>query len=412
MKILLLTDVPPCNDFPGTLLTEELCRMLPEGSIAAFIVLNPYLNYVKISPDLGETPVEYVDKPRENALFPGKGKWKIIANFTHEMYNAKIRTARICDRAVAFGKANSIDRVWCILQGQTMIRLALPVARKLGVPLHSQLWDHPAWWLKDNGIDFISRKLILHEFAKAIRGSVCCAAASHAMAEIFQEIYSVDSVPILANLSVDMAYPPVRALNDKDVLSIGIAGQLYSHMEWQTLLTVLGDIGWKINHRKSVLRYLGNHFNIDLSREEYKMVNIEFLGYRPQNEAIRLLSECDILYCPYPFSNDLEIIAKTSFPSKLITYLATGKPVFFHGPDYAAPARFLKEHNAALMCHTLDRREVGQMLQILVSDENLYQELSRKGSRAFHDFLTTDVLRANFAKFLGIPLENLISTNK
>lgn len=412
MKILLLTDVPPCSHFSGTLLTEQLCRMLPEGSIAAFIVLNPYLKHVQISPDLSWTPVEYVDKPREDALLPGNGKWKVIANFTHEMYNAKIRAARIRDRAVAFGKDNRIDRVWCILQGQTMIRLALPVARKLGVPLHSQVWDHPEWWLRENGVDFISRKLILNAFAKAIRGSVSCATASHVMAEIFQEVYGVDSIPILANLSVDVAYPPVRALNDKDVLSIGIAGQLYSLIEWQTLLSVMGDIGWKINHRKIVLRYLGYYLNIDLRSEESKEVNIEFLGYRAQNEAIRLLSECDILYCPYPFSSDFEIVAKTSFPSKLTTYLATGKPVFFHGPEYAAPARFLKEHNAALICNSLDRKEVGQMLGILVSDENLYQELSMNGSRAFHDFLTINVLRENFAKFLGTPVENLLSTNR
>src|SRR6266446_1772314 len=66
MKILLLTDIPPCKNFTAGLVLDQLVRFLPPGSVACFAVVNPEVN-ARLSVDLNWIPVEYVKKPREKA---------------------------------------------------------------------------------------------------------------------------------------------------------------------------------------------------------------------------------------------------------------------------------------------------------------------------------------------------------
>lgn len=401
MKILLITDVPPCKEFSGALLTDQMCRLLPRDSIVAFIPINPYLRHIKMSEDLNWIPTKYIDKPREDASSRICGRLGAITKFFSEMYNAKIKTKIIKKQAVAFGKLNDVDRVWCILQGQTTIRLALSVARDLEVPLHTQIWDHPQWWLRENNVDRINSIIVMKAFGNAIRNSAYCAAASPEMAEDFERKYNVPSIPVLSYLKSDAAYSPEPVISEKETISIGVAGQLYSYIEWQTLIAALDEMNWEFNGRNLIVRYLGYYLNLDLRGKESKKVNIQFLGYRSQEETINILSHCDIMYCPYPFSTEFEIIARTSFPAKLTTYLAAGRPIFFHGPEYASPARFLKCHHAGMLCHTLKIEEIVRSLSELIVNRGLYKELSINGSRAFRSHLTTKNLRANLSKFFN-----------
>jgi glycosyltransferase involved in cell wall biosynthesis len=132
-----------------------------------------------------------------------------------------------------------------------------------------------------------------------------------------------------------------------------------------------------------------------------KGARIEFLGWHSQVETIELLSEADILYCPYWFDPVFVTEARLCFPSKLITYLAAGRPVLFHGPSYASPARFLKEHNAALFCHSLVPSEVAAALQLLVLDKDLYRQTADNGRKAFEEHLTLAAAKKSFFEFLG-----------
>ena len=59
------------------------------------------------------------------------------------------------------------------------------------------------------------------------------------------------------------------------------------------------------------------------------------------------LRTADLLYCPYWFDPGFERPCRLSFPSKLSTYLKTGVPVLFHGPEYASPRIFLEQNDAA-----------------------------------------------------------------
>ena len=65
MKILLLTDVPPCTNYTAGIVLAQIIKQLPSGSVACFCVLNPDLQNIEPDPELAWLPLEYTAKPRE-----------------------------------------------------------------------------------------------------------------------------------------------------------------------------------------------------------------------------------------------------------------------------------------------------------------------------------------------------------
>jgi glycosyltransferase involved in cell wall biosynthesis len=172
---------------------------------------------------------------------------------------------------------------------------------------------------------------------------------------------------------------------------------LYSSEEWNCLMQALEGIGWMIDGRHVEVRALGRIFGINAHGER----NIRFYGWRSQQETIEILSGCDVLYCPYWFSPKFEEESRLSFPSKLTSYLASGRPVLFHGPTYASPSRFLQEQQAALQCNSLNKKAIIESLQKLVRDSKLYERLTSNGNAAFHAHLTEERTQAQFLKAMG-----------
>lgn len=396
MNILLITDVPPCKEFSGSLLTDQLCRFLPEGSVSCFVVSHSSLNNIKASPDLTFNDIEYTLKLRETVPGQIPCKFKPLFSCGLELYNSNYAINNIIDRAVRFGERVKPDLVWCILQGQTMIRLALPIALALGVPLNTQIWDTPEWWLSANQVDKYSSKIILSCYDKTISASDCCGTASFAMSDTYKLKYGVNTVPLIASLDQKFAEEPAISLNASDQIVIGMAGQIYSLQEWNLFLDALDSVDWTIAGRKVILRFFGYQFSIS----GHKKVNIQYYGYMPQHELIPLLSKCDILYCPYMFSSEHEITARTSFPSKLTSYLAAGRPVLFHGPEYSSPAIFLNKYNAGHLCTSLDKNMIINSVIKLIEDEEYYAKLAQYGHRVFLEHLTIEALKINFLHFI------------
>jgi len=396
-KYLLLTDIPPCKNLTAGLVLDQLCRFLPEDSIACFSVVNPLLK-ASLSPDLDWIPIEYAIKPKENAGRILPNRWGGFTSLFFETYNSLLSINSIADKAISFGKKYGAEAVWCVLEGQTLIRLARRVANGLNVPLLTQVWDPPYWWLRENRVDRLTRKLVLNEFSKTLQESTCCAAASWAMAEQYSKDYGIKTVPVIPSLGASIAKSPAPGMHDGKELIIGIAGQLYSDQEWDALVAALDSVDWRIVDRDVKIRLLGRNAYLNANGK----MRIEFLGWCSQVDTIQLMSEADILYCPYWFDPEFEVEARLSFPSKLTTYLAAGRPVLFHGPSYASPGIFLQNNNAGIFCNTLDKDDIIACITRLINSDDLYSMLARNGSATFSKYLTLESMKENFFRFLEI----------
>lgn len=402
-RFLLLTDIPPCSNFTAGLVLRQLCQFLPEDSLVCFNVLNKDLD-PKLDPALNWMPLSTVHKPNEAKLRRLPGRLGAFEAYLAEIYTETVSVARIARKAAEFARAHNVDAIWCVVQGQTMIRLANQVKELLNVPLLTEVWDPPAWWLRANKVDGWSQSRILKDFDRAMSSSTRMAAASWAMAEEYNRRYKCNAAPLIPSLDVSLARSPAQSLTESGTLTIGMAGQLYSSAEWETLLLALNSIDWKIGNRKVQIKVLGRSLTISTGAR----VNVEFLGWRAQEETIELLSNMDVLYCAYWFDHAFKEEASLSFPSKLTTYLAAGRPVFFHGPTYASPAKFLTENDAGVQCNSLDAARVIEVLQKLVSDQRVYEKAAANGTIAFHKHLTLTTMRRQFAQFLGVDESVLV----
>ena len=327
-----------------------------------------------------------------------------IINFFYELYSEFILTKKLTKQIVTFGQLHNVDRVWCILQGQTTIRLAMKVQKGLNVPLLTQVWDHVSWWIGHNDINKLTAKRIINQYERALSMSACCGAASYAMAELIKKD-GIPAIPLVSSLPKNITYRAYPSSDkNSDTIIIGFAGQTYAESTFNSLLDGLDSIGWKHENKMVKFRILGYNLSnvslFDISLKGHINRNIEYLGYRSQVETIDLLSECDILFCPYIIDPKYSLVAQTSFPAKLTTYLATGVPVLYCGPSDSSPAVFLKEHEAGYICADPDGYSLMKMFKHIISDKEYYRYISKNALKAFKTHLADDVQKNSFNQFI------------
>lgn len=404
MKLLLLTDCPPCLDYTGGIYLDCLMRFLPRGSVVCFAVTNRTLPLeMRLTPDLDWIPIEYAVKPDESSDWrgfePSTADPEIRAQIkAREDIRRKIEVPALVERAVAFGRMHGVDAVFAVLEGQTMIRMALPVAEGLGAPLYSLIWDPLSWWLLANKVDPENSRIALAQFDETVRRSRACAVASWVMAEEYQSRYQVRCVPLVQAQPADVAQSPDPALRTATDLVLGMAGQFYAASEWENLVEALDAVGWTIAGRQVRVLVLGRSRPV----REVSPERLDFRGWKEQAEVVRILSEeADVLYCPYPFAPELEEVARYSFPSKLTLYFAAGRPVIFHGPDYSSPARYLGRFEAAMLCVDPGGAGVVDAMARCAGDPDLYRLLAHRARERFVAHFTNERICSSFYEFLG-----------
>jgi len=400
MRILLLTDVPPTRKLTAGLVLDRLCRFLPPGAVACFAVVNPSID-TELTDDLrGVIPIHYVDKPKEDGLNQfARWPWlKPVAQWLRGLHDRHVAVPRLVEKAAQFGRTHKVDAVWVTLQGQTMIHMAKPLAERLGVPLFTLVWDPLSWWLKSNAAEPATARAAQKAFDEAILASRAVATASWAMTEEYNRRYRGFSVPVIASLDASVARSPPPRPHREGELVIGMAGQFYALNEWEQVVSAFNACNWRIAGRDVKLRLAGHYAppsNIPPGK-------LETLGWLSQPDLVQHLSECDLLYCPYPFDPAMDEVSRLSFPSKLVAYLAAGRPVIFHGPKSASPARYVVQHGAGLITENVFASSVYNVVERLAKDSELYARCAENATRAFMQDFTFERMRECFFEFLRI----------
>lgn len=397
-RILLLTDIPPCSNLTAGIVTAQMCRFLPQDELAIFCVMNPHLK-PKLYDDLAGIEMKVIRKPTElqRRVLRGIRVGRAGAAAIEALKRIALPRGLI-RQAIDYGRAVGATDLWAILQGQTMVRIAAPVARGLGVPLRVHVWDPLRWWLDAHGVDPVNRRLDLALFDRTLRQAASCAAASVPMARHYEETYGVSSTAVIASIDPALAQaPPPRLISDDRVV-IGMVGQFYASEEWAQLVAALNLANWRVGKRKVILMTFG-HERPPTGIPDGHLI---FMGWQDQPEVIRTIARnCDIAYCPYPFAEGMAEVSRLSFPSKVPTYLAAGRPILFHGPSYAAPYTYLKERGAAYLCRDLLPSAVYNGLAHLVEDRTLYEATALAARRAFLADFTLPQMERAVRRFLG-----------
>lgn len=85
---------------------------------------------------------------------------------------------------------------------------------------------------------------------------------------------------------------------------------------------------------------------------------LEPLPFGSREDIARDMSQADLLYLPLSIDPRFSNFAKFSLSTKMVSYLASGLPIFYHGPKQSALHLLLSEHGACAACFSNDPQEV------------------------------------------------------
>lgn len=396
-RLLVIAGVPPGNGCVGEIILKDICLQYPAGHIVCVSITGP--RYVYSPPAALEAlPVYIRRRPYDFGNRVVGGRLGTLASFlTSQVLLKKDVNAHI-RAAVAIGRKNRIDKVLMVLDSTTTIAMGAEVARQLSVPLLTLVWDAPEYLLVQRKLDSMTRRQLLRRFGDTLNQSERVAVVSETMQKDYQKDYGARTIIVRHGLELDDSQKRVETDNPQSSeFIIGFAGGLYAHSAWEALLQTLADNDWQVGGRRVVLKVMGWKFHF---RTKEKM-NIHFLGWQSPEEAAEILSRCDVNYLPHPFEPELHYLAHYSFPTKLSTYLATGRPVFVHAPPQSALAPFCSRNQVGVLCESLDSQEIMAGLKRLASDPDYYSVSCRQAKKLARTEFNQEHFLRSFFEFVG-----------
>jgi hypothetical protein len=98
-------------------------------------------------------------------------------------------------------------------------------------------------------------------------------------------------------------------------------------------------------------------------RVNARTVPVETLPWAQEGFPTQDFDDVDVAYMPLPFGSEHTSFVRFSMSTKMITYLGSGRPMLFHGPEASAAGRLLARSDAALFAGSLDVRRVVEALR-------------------------------------------------
>lgn len=393
-KILLITDAPPCKKISGGSMTLQQVKFLldEKHNVDLFLVSDPSIKLKVDSSIVDGVNIKQFAKPNE--------RWEGDTNpeYMREISNLKKELHKMI-------KDNQYTKIWAIIQGEVILELVDYCCTKEKVDYVCQIWDGIEWWMKENGFSKKRTAKVMKQYYKVIKNASCCMTASWNMSKHLNSIVKANYIEVMPALELPSINMESFEKND-EVISISMAGQVYAKEELEAFFDALDILNWEINGKPVYFHHYGNYADIDTDKHKKYKNRIIREGFVNQKVLLSKLSTSDFLYCPYFFSEDetYKNIAITSFPSKLITYLAVPVPVIIHAPNYSSPYEFATKNKCGYLIDSNNSSEIAEIMQKFKFNKK--QSIVNNAKKAFLNNFTYEVTKRKFFKALNIKERN------
>jgi hypothetical protein len=396
-RILIVSPVAPVPEGVGGVFLRDLCLLYPSECLAFAILPGG---------GTGVWPESLAGAPRLT-LDPvperGFNRWgRRVQRSTRGVFDRYVdrrHVPRLIEQIAAFAHDVRPELLWIPLANPTLINIAARLAKRIGVPMVTTVWDAPDYFLPHYwSIDGAALARTMRNFGDAVRASARTAVASPEMKAAYEQRYGTSCTPMIHGLPESQWIPPTGMRPADEPFVIGYAGSLYARREWEALMSALGRVGWRIGGRDVIVRMLAANLDVRATGP----ARIEFLGWHATTDAVSILSECDVCYVPYWFDEACRPGVELSFPNKVSLYLAAGRPIFFHGPEQSTPARFLARWPVGVACHSLESGVILDRLRTVATDASFHAVAADAIPRVLREELGMHVFRQRFAEFLGV----------
>jgi hypothetical protein len=286
--------------------------------------------------------------------------------------------------------------VWVIAESTAVIDCVYYAFRQKAFPFRLQVWDDVRYLASLKHLDAVSANRVFHRFRYLLTRAVDVAVIGEQMATEYLSLGAKNCRVIRHGLDIDVNVPALRSTAES--FRIGFCGSAYASDAWASLLKALDRMNWTVASRPVELWVVGSEASFSAGQP----VNAHFWGRRSMEATTRLMGDCDLLYMPQSFQKNHDPLTRWSFPTKLSTYVATGRPVFFHTPTWGSLNSFAAQHGFQMVCNALDPANVVQMLKNTDGAPHTLLFESQNSCRIANTVLSHAEFRQQTRMFLGL----------
>lgn len=261
--------------------------------------------------------------------------------------------------------------------------LGLNIARKLGVPLGGFFFDWSTFALLGN--EWAKRREG-HRFIKRYQD---CDLAFGTCPEMLEHLGPHRNAHTLypARTRPEKIPPPKKRCTDDPcvLLFAGNLGQWYGDM-------IARVAEASLSHQGVILRIAGKNATWSTSREASLRESGIYVGYKKGEEYEQLFRDADCLLICMGFDEGARLIESTSFKSKVVDYLVSGRPIIVWGPEYCTAVGHAQKYGFAEIVTDDNPEAVLHTAAQLMKDPERCKELQLRSLRFFEDHLDADIV--------------------
>lgn len=246
----------------------------------------------------------------------------------------------IVPRIISLVRDERIEKLWVVAHSQA-ISVAVQLLRQTGLPIHVTVHDDI------EGHNSAAQAAVLREdFRRLLTQATTSDLTSTSMKTYYEDLYGAPRDPLIFGNGFFMGEVPPPPELRRRLRLVGYAGNIWSPDNFRILLQAL-DLVNKDRKPEDAIR-------IEVFSERFQKhfgLTSPYLIYRGLVEPEKIterLRKCDLLYVPMSFLPKKAILARTSLPGKIQSYMKVQVPILAHGPEYATHIGFVQEHQVGL----------------------------------------------------------------
>ncbi|WCT13832.1 hypothetical protein [Mucilaginibacter jinjuensis] len=257
------------------------------------------------------------------------------------------------------------DSYWVVSHNEGL-RVALELKRRQSTrPVHMTVHDDWAGALCARSYRYrLFSNLANSLTTKALQNVNSLDVISIGMRDYYKRLSGVEGKVCHRYISMDLLLDAAKDENPGNEIKIGHIGSLYSNRDFFSFLKLVSTF-FSLNGKTVKVQMWGCSLkNEDLPAEVRN--NVVFHKTLPEEQVIPKLAECEFVYSMYPFQSSLKLFGETSLPTKLTSYVQSGRPILGHGPGNCTLDKFLSVTQTGLFWNSKDQQDGFKVLEDLL----------------------------------------------
>jgi hypothetical protein len=390
MKVI--SNSVPGDRHVGELLLAAMLEQIPEKEFHfCAITSNP-----GSAQDIAEQlRIDYLEPPlelihRANATLVSRSIDCGRRLWAYERF-ARRTAAKLSD----FLSSEDHEPVWVVADSTAVIDCVYYAFRRKAFPFRLQIWDDVRHLASLKHLDAVSANRVFQRFRYLLTRAVDVAVIGEQMAAEYLSLGAKNCRVIRHGMDIDISVPALRSASDP--FRIGFCGSMYAATAWRAFQQALYLKDWRLGEREVQVSIASPMIQLDAGTP----ADVRFYGWQSPESTARIMAECDLLYMPQGFDPEQRYITGLSFPTKLSTYVLTGRAVFIHSPEYGSLTSFCKTHDFGCLCNVLEPKRIADILESLASDTAELARLADSTQRVARDVLSPANFEAEVRRFLA-----------